>query len=477
MTQAEKDQMRDLILSKSEYTEEERRAIQDYNRVDVEETRELLDVLAPSIDLPRALMRGRYMAAVARMERVGLPIDTEYFNRLLSVWEQIKLYYIRRDDEFGLYDGTKFDHRRLFDLIQVKGWDWPRTPTGRYQLKSGTLGKQARRYPELKKLARLHDQIAELRINHLVNTIGADGFSRCPLLPFWTVTGRNQPSAKDKMFLPGLPAWLHGVLKPPVGMALIEFDYAAEEIAIMAGLSGDGAMTTDYLTDPYLGFGRRSHLVPQTATKRTHPEERNLCKVVCLGMNYGMTPFGIAAKTKKSLTWAREIHARHRHAYPVFHQWLRDFIAQSRFDGVMVTPFGWRQIITEHTKTRSLMNFPAQAGGGDVMWLAAIAATECGITIAAPVHDAFWVLCLLDEVDDTIERMTGIMRRAGELVAGVPIAVEVAAVVRWPQCLGDVREPGDRSQDMWTEIRRLVQTFAQERDHLQREQEATIATG
>jgi hypothetical protein len=465
MLQSEKDRMRDLILGKVDYTDEERREIQGYyNRADVDETVALLDMLAPSIDLPRALMRGRYMGAVARMERIGLPTFVPFFQILLSVWDQIKLYYIQRDDEFGLYEGTAFVEQRLWDLIKARGWDWPRTSTGRYQFKLGTLGKQAQRYPELKRLAQLRDRVAELKINKLANTIGADGFSRCPLLPYWTMTGRNQPSSRDKMFLPGLPTWLHGILKPPPGMALVELDYSAEEIGIMAGLSGDSAMMADYLTgDPYLEFGKRAGLIPPDGTKKSHPTERAICKIVCLGMNYGMTPYGIAAKTKKSLTWAREIHARHRRAYPVFHQWLGDLIAQSRFDGVIVSPFGWPQAITEHTKTRSLMNFPAQAGGGDILRLASIAATECGISIAAPVHDAFWVLAPLPELDETITRMRAIMRRAGELVAGIPIEVEVAAVVRWPYCLGDVREPGDRGQDMWNEIRNLVQTFTQQR--------------
>jgi DNA polymerase I len=183
---------------------------------------------------------------------------------------------------------------------------------------------------------------------------------------------------------------------------------------------------------------------------------RDLCKVLVHGSNYGMTPYGIAAKTKKSLDWAREMHARHRYTYPVCHQWLGDVIAQAHFDEVITSPFGWRQIVTANTRTRSVMNFMAQAGGADVMRLVSIVATECGITIAAPVHDAFWILAPLDELDTTIARMTKIMTEAGRLVAGIPIQVKVEAVVRWPQCLGDVRKPDAKGQAMWCEVRELV---------------------
>ena len=66
-----------LILERSDYREEERREIRDYNRQDVIEVAKLLNVLAPEIDLPRALLRGRYMAAVARSNgRVCRSINT-----------------------------------------------------------------------------------------------------------------------------------------------------------------------------------------------------------------------------------------------------------------------------------------------------------------------------------------------------------------------------------------------------------------
>jgi hypothetical protein len=454
-SQEHKDRMRDMILENEDYTPEQRHEIQDYNKEDVDDTITLLGVL-PINTIDHALFRGRYMAAVAREERVGLPVYSEYLlEELVPKWDTIRLHYIQRDDEFRLYDGVNFVEARLWDLIKAKGWDWPRTPTGRYQLKIATIGKQATRYPELKSLARLRDQIAELRINKLANTVGPDGFSRIPLLPFWTVTGRNQPSAKDKMFLPGLPKWLQGMLRPPPGMALVEFDFVAEENAIVAGLSGDPAMIADYQNgDVHWQFAVRAGLA--TSNTAVDNRIRDLCKPVNHGMNYGMTPYGIAAKTKKSLDWAREMHARHRCAYPVFHQWRGDVVAQARFDERITSPFGWRQIVTADTKTRSLMNFMAQAGGGDAMRLVSIVATECGITIAAPVHDAFWILAPLDELDTTIAHMSEIMTEAGRLVAGIPIRVKIEAVVRWPQCLGDVRKLDDKGQAMWCEVRELV---------------------
>ena len=161
---------------------------------------------------------------------------------------------------------------------------------------------------------RLRDSIAELRISKLANTVGADGFSRCPMLPFWTRTSRCQPSARDKVFLPSLPSWLHGLLRPPPGFALVELDWAGQEYAIAAALSGDAGMIADYQSgDPHWAFGVRAGLVPADADKAEYKEFRDkVLKPVTHGQNYGMTPYGIAAKTGRSLLWARDVHARHR---------------------------------------------------------------------------------------------------------------------------------------------------------------------
>ena len=85
------------------------------------------------------------------------------------------------------------------NLVQAKGWTtWPRTITGKLELKSTTIGKQAKHHPELRKLQKLRDTIAELRLGAFLNTIGEDGCSRIAIMPLWTRTGRNQPSARDR---------------------------------------------------------------------------------------------------------------------------------------------------------------------------------------------------------------------------------------------------------------------------------------
>jgi hypothetical protein len=458
-----KRKMRDAILNNTVYSPELRREIQLYNREDViDGTVPLLNAMAPEIDLPRALYRGRYMAAVARQEWCGLPIDVNNLARLTANWEALQLHYIQRDDVFGLYEGTSFREQRLFDLIAANNWDWPYTKHGRPELKKKTLGRQARRYPELKRLERLRNNIAELRISKLAATVGADGFSRISMMPFWTRTGRSQPSAEGKVFLPALPAWLHGLLKPPPGYALLEFDWSGQEQVIAAALSGDPHLLADCAGgDPHVGFGIRAGLLPHGASKAdpAYREIRNkICKPCNHGVLYGMRPYGLAHKTGRSLIWAQGIYAQHQHIYSVFHRWRGDVVASAQLDCFIESALGWPMAVDGQTKPTSLMNYPVQASAADCMRLAAIEAAETGITVCATVHDAFWVLCQIEEIESTKRRMLGIMDSAGRAITnGVPIEVETAAIVCAPQCLGDVR--GDDTP-MWQEIRRLIEEGA-----------------
>jgi DNA polymerase I len=70
----EKDEMRVLVLRGGPWSDAEIMAIIGYCESDVAALARLLPAMLPSIDLPRALLRGRYMIAAARMELNGVPL-------------------------------------------------------------------------------------------------------------------------------------------------------------------------------------------------------------------------------------------------------------------------------------------------------------------------------------------------------------------------------------------------------------------
>jgi hypothetical protein len=86
----EKDAMRQLAVRGGPFTAAERTALLDYCQRDIDAVAKLLPAMLPRIDLPRALFRGRYMAAAACMEWAGVPLDVEALDRLRAGWVRIK---------------------------------------------------------------------------------------------------------------------------------------------------------------------------------------------------------------------------------------------------------------------------------------------------------------------------------------------------------------------------------------------------
>jgi hypothetical protein len=110
---AEKEEMRALILTGGPWSAAERAAILDYNESDVIALYKLLPAMLPHIDMPRALLRGRYMVVVALMESYGIPIDVELLNELRRWWKDIRLDLIAEvDAAYGVYDGDRVVNKR-----------------------------------------------------------------------------------------------------------------------------------------------------------------------------------------------------------------------------------------------------------------------------------------------------------------------------------------------------------------------------
>jgi hypothetical protein len=104
MESAEKEEMRALAMRGGSYTEAERQALLDYCQTDVDALAELLPAMLPSIDLPRALLRGRYMAAAARMEWIGIPVDALQLRRLRQHWDALQVHLINRiNRDYSVY--------------------------------------------------------------------------------------------------------------------------------------------------------------------------------------------------------------------------------------------------------------------------------------------------------------------------------------------------------------------------------------
>ncbi len=89
------------------------------------------------------------------------------------------------------------------------------------------------------------------------------------------------------------------------------------------------------------------------------------------------------------------------------------------------------------------------------MRIAAIAATEAGIEVCCPVHDAFLIVAPLDRLEADVTHMRDLMTRAGRTVSGLNVRTD-AAIVRHPD-----RYMDDGGAPMWNRVMKLLNGLAQ----------------
>jgi len=429
----EKDEMRALAMRGSPFTADEMVALVDYCGHDVEALEMLWQTMEPRLDRS-ALLRGKYMESVARMERTGIPIDTETLARLTDRWEDLKVNLIGKIDPRGdLWRDGRFSEQRFSQWLQLRNIPWPYLPTGRLRLDQDTWSDVAKCQPLVRPIADLRATLAKLRLTDLA--VGKDGRNRTMLSAFRSKTGRNQPSTSRFIF--GNAAWLRSLVQPKPGMALAYLDWCQQEFGIGAVLSGDAAMKEAYVSsDPYLAFAKQAGAAPSDATKDSHPGVRSAYKMAALGVGYCMTAVGLSSKLGITLAAAEDLLQIHRRCFPDFWKWTQGATDCGQLNGRIQTRFGWTLNVTAITKPRTLANFPCQGNGAELMRLAAVYAMNAGIRVCAPVHDAFLIESPDDLIEQDVSQMRICMARASaDVLDGFALRAD-SEIFRYPSRFG-----------------------------------------
>jgi DNA polymerase I len=404
-------------------TEEEWRGLMAYCMEDVD----ACDALLPKVcgylkthdDLRRALLRGRYAWAVSNMQRRGVPIDMPLYSwvtsRLDSIGGEVRESL---NPKYGVFraDGS-FDHARFRKYLIRENIAFPLDDAGRPLMDEDTWSDVVKYAPQLLELHQ-YRQTFESTKNVGLLTIGPDGRNRALLSQFRARTGRNQPSTTKFAFGPS--KWTRSFIRPAPGMQLDYLDWRAQETAIAAALSGDEAMMEDYQrSDFYLAFAIRAGLAPPDATKKSHANIRKVTKTVCLGVMFGQTAYGMAAKLGISCPQAAKILRAHKRLYHRFWAWSNAAVDMVSVRGVVRTCFDWRlhrvyceDRVAMNKQWRSVQNFPTQAHGAEMLRLACIYAADEGLPIIAPVHDAIMIEAPTSEMPEVSARMEFLMRKA-----------------------------------------------------------------
>ena len=451
----EKEEMINLILRGSPWTENEKKQILEYCKNDVIGAERLFYAMNSKIyDTNYCLIRGNFLKSVACQEFRGIPIDKELTEKI-----QKNRIFLRNSliDDFNKKQPFFEDY--VFKKSRFETWaaeweknnkiKWPRTPGKAYARDKELLRSMAQVYPEIADLRNILSDHTTFKSFSL--TVSKDNRSRCSSMPFGTVTGRNAPSTSKFIFGNG---WTRGLIKPAIGKGLAYPDFSQQEIAIAAYTSNDKKMISDYEAgDFYASMGISLGIIPQGGTKKSHPKERSSCKTLSLAILYGMSARGMAPLLKSSIEEAEITLDKLKRVYQIYFNWSEENYKRALRDGCLITPFGWRISITG-VKRGTLINFPMQACAGDIMRITCILLEKAEINLLTTYHDSFLIENDIEKLDKTTETTLELMAMASEVVLGVRIRADVEQKVIYPN---SYIPPDDKGGITWKRIKTLLE--------------------
>ena len=393
-----KEYFRDLILNNKTYTPEQFNLIVDYCESDVLTTEKLfyeqlkhLDSLNldPQEIISQTLFHSKALAYTAKIERNGIPIDAELYKNFNNYFSEITKELINETNaKYNLYENNSFNHLKFEKFIGgLNISNWPRTKTNKLKTDRDTIKEYSKIYKEVADF-QLTQEFVSCR-NLKGYQVGSDGRSRTSLNMFQQKTGRTNASPAKYPF--GAPRWSRNFIHPEKDKVLVYLDYKSQEPAIQAALSGDVNLLAAYNSgDIYLYTAKLAGAAPAEATKKSHPKIRELYKVAFLANGYGQEAYGLSRRLNISLSSAKKIRVDILKVYEKYFSWINSLVSKAMQRGYIKTIFGWTYHLShnELSNPRSLLNWPIQSHGSEILRKAIIDLIDNSYEVSAIVHDA-----------------------------------------------------------------------------------------
>jgi DNA polymerase-1 len=390
---------------------------------------------------------------LSRMEANGVKIDTE---NLQQISEEFGGKIHKIEEEIYALAGMPFNIASpkqlgevLFERLRIDE-KAKKTKTGQYATGEDVLQKLSHKHPIIQKILdyRSFTKLKSTYLDALPALVNLkDGLIHTSYNQAVTATGRlssNNPNLQNipvrtekgreirRAFVPRSPQY-----------TLLAADYSQIELRIIAHLSQDPAMVSDF------NLGHDIHAA--TAAKVFHvpmdqvtKEQRSRAKAVNFGIIYGMSAFGLAERMGLSRSEAADIIKKYFEEYAGIKEYMNRSIALARERGYAETILGRRRYLRDINGSNSVVrgfaernaiNAPIQGSSADMIKIAMIGIHQelerlkMQSKMILQVHDELVFDAHLDELDALKAIVNDKMVNA--LPLSVPVIVEMNTGANW----------------------------------------------
>lgn len=344
--------------------------------------KENLETLAGKIEMP--LIR-----VLAAMERVGVLIDEGVLkNYAVTLRETI----IKLEQEIYTLAGHEFNissPKQMGDIlfVRLRLDDKARlTKTKQYRTDEEVLQRLTSKHPiigkvleyrGLKKLLSTYVESLPLLISPVTGRIHTT-YNQAV-----ASTGRLSSTNPNLQNIPVRDADGREIRKafiPAPGKIFLSADYSQIELRLMAHLSGDEAMISDFLSGQDIHSATASKIFGVPVSEVTR-EMRSRAKTANFGIIYGISAFGLSERLTIGRKEAKELIDGYFNSYPGVKAYMDESIRRARELGYVTTMFGRRRYLPDiHSRSqvvrgnaeRNAINAPLQGSAADIIKIAMV---------------------------------------------------------------------------------------------------------
>ena len=263
-----------------------------------------------------------------------------------------------------------------------------------------------------------------------------------------TSTGRLSSSDPNLQNIPvrnEIGRQVRGAFVAPRNHLLLACDYSQVELRMLAHVSEDPEMIAAFERDEDVHATTAAAIFGIALDAVTY-EQRNMAKAINFGLMYGMSAYGLAARTNLTRDEASAFIEAYFTRFAAVHRYLENTKALARERGYVETIMGRRRYFPELTRQatnqavrggaeRAAVNMPIQGSAADVLKVAMIRLHE---RLQSGTLDAHMILQVHDEL--VLEVAEADLEPARELLAEtmsnavqlrVPLKVDVSVGKNW----------------------------------------------
>jgi DNA polymerase-1 len=372
-----------------------------------------------------AVVEWPLVGAIARMERVGMPINHQRMHKYRELCRSIAEHMSGCLREQGIKPGSRDSFLKAMESAGVLCHF---VRNGKYSTQKEVLRdcEHKNLHPAIRQF-RLYRYFQKLAQDELLAglLVSPDDRLRCSLDQIRSVSGRISSSRPN---LIGLDQRLRPCFAAPAGLVMIELDYSQKEVGVAGAEWHDAGLMDQFNRgDSYAGMAQVFYATDLTESERAMPPEefkkakpklRKKIKTLVLGILYGSGPAGIASSFGCSIEHAEAELTRFFDCFPNVRDGANQAVRSSLCRGYGLTLTGLRRFIEKGNNRfkNAMRNHPIQGGSAAIFKTALLRIDahfrETQTQLLLPRHDSILLLTPKGTEDEVIAICKVIMIQA-----------------------------------------------------------------